>query len=240
MVYVGCAGWSIPRAQAHFFPEDGAHLQRYARVFPAVEVNSSFYRFHRPATYARWSASTPDAFRFAVKAHRDLTHVKRLRHPELLDEFLPAVMQLGAKLGVLLVQLPPSLAFERAIVERFLRELRDRFAGQVAIEPRHASWFVPEVDAMLQTYRVARVAADPSPAGDELVPGGWGDLRYVRLHGSPVRYRSSYPPTYLASLSRKLRRWESDGAQVWCIFNNTAEGAAIPNALTLWRFLQPS
>ena len=237
MVYVGCAGWSIPRTHAYLFPGNGAHLQRYARVFPAVEINSSFYRFHRSSTYVRWAASTPDGFRFAVKVHRNLTHFKRLRHPELLDEFLPAVMQLGTKLGVLLVQLPPSLAFEQPIVERFFQELRDRFAGQVAVEPRHASWFVPEVDAILQAYRIARVAADPSPVGD-LEPGGWSHLRYVRLHGSPIRYRSSYPPTYLASLFRKLRSWESEGAQVWCMFNNTAEGAAIPNALLLWRFFQ--
>ncbi len=237
MVYVGCAGWSIPRTHAHLFPENGAHLQRYARVFPAVEINSSFYRFHRPATYARWAASTPDGFRFAVKAHRNLTHFKRLRRPELLDEFLPGVMSLGTKLGPLLLQFPPSLKFERAIVEKFLRELRDRFAGQVVVEPRHASWFVPEVDAMLQAYRIARVAADPSPVGD-LEPGGWSHLRYVRLHGSPIRYRSSYSAAWLEAFSHALRRWEGEGAEVWCIFNNTAEGAAIPNALRLWRFLQ--
>src|SRR5688572_19432683 len=110
---IGCAGWSIPREHAAEFPVEGTHLQRYAQRFPAVEINSSFYRPHRPETYARWAASTPDGFRFAVKVPREITHTRRLREvDEPLERFLAEAGALGEKLGPLLVQLPPSLQFE--------------------------------------------------------------------------------------------------------------------------------
>ena len=239
MIYIGCAGWSIPWAHAHAFPAEGSHLERYAQVFPAVEINSSFYRHHLPRTYARWAASTPDHFRFAVKVHRSITHDKRLRQPELLDAFLPNVLELGEKLGVLLLQLPPGLAFDPDLIVAFLTALRERFQGHVACEPRNVSWFTEEAEALLHEFHVTRVAADPSPAPHGFEPGGWPGLTYVRLHGSPVIYRSSYDQAFLVSLAERLRGWAGRGP-VWCIFNNTAEGAAIPNALSLLSSMQDS
>ena len=237
MIYIGCAGWSIPWQQAAAFPGEGTHLQRYARVLPAVEINTSFYRFHKPATYARWAASTPEHFRFAVKVHRSITHYKRLRQPHLLDDFLAGVMQLGEKLGPLLLQLPPSLAFEPNVAEPFFAYLREQFSGEVTCEPRHASWFTPEADALMQSYRVARAAVDPAPAEEGATPGGWPGLCYVRLHGSPEIYRSSYSPAFLEELADNLLHW-SQRAVTWCIFNNTASGAAIGNALTLLEMMR--
>ena len=236
MVYIGTAGWSIPWAHAHAFPAEGTHLERYARVFPAVEINSSFYRHHRPATYARWAASTPDHFRFAVKVHRSITHYKRLAQPDLLDEFLPPVLNLGEKLGALLLQLPPGLAFEEERIASFFAALRERYQGHVVCEPRNPSWFSPEAEGLLDEFHIARAAVDPAPAGGELRPGGWEGLRYVRLHGSPIIYRSSYSQAFLEELAQRLRVWADEGP-VWCIFNNTVEGAAIPNALTLLELL---
>ncbi|HHB90312.1 MAG TPA: DUF72 domain-containing protein [Anaerolineae bacterium] len=236
MIYIGCAGWSIPWAHAHLFPAEGTHLARYAQVFPAVEINSSFYRHHRPATYARWAASTPEGFRFAVKVHRTITHYKRLRQPELLDEFLPGVLELGEKLGTLLLQLPPGLAFDPDQAIAFFTALRERYQGYVVCEPRNASWFGEDADALLHEFHIARAVVDPSPVGEELIPGGWPGLTYVRLHGSPIIYRSPYEHDFLESLAGKLREWEANGP-VWCIFNNTVEGAAIPNALELMDLL---
>ncbi len=236
MIYVGSAGWSIPWQQAAAFPGEGTHLQRYARVLPAVEINTSFYRTHKPATYARWAASTPEHFRFAVKIHRSITHYKRLRQPELLDEFLAGVMQLGEKLGVLLVQLPPSLELETETAARFFEHLRRQFHGAVACEPRNASWFTPDADELLSAYRIARAAVDPAPVAAGATPGGWPGLCYVRLHGSPEIYRSTYTPAFLEELAENLTHW-SQRAATWCIFNNTAAGAAIANALTLHRML---
>src|SRR4051794_10397874 len=113
-VRIGTAGWSIPKAYAAPFPPSGSHLERYGAVFNAVEINSSFYRPHRIATYERWAATVPEDFRFAIKVPKSVTHERRLKDTgDLLDQFVSEVTGLGPKLGPLLVQLPPSLAFEQ-------------------------------------------------------------------------------------------------------------------------------
>ncbi len=155
-VRIGTAGWSIPAAHAALFPSGGSHLERYARVLPAVEIDSTFYRSHRTATYARWSASVPDGFRFSVKAPREITHRRRLLDTEpVLGTFLQEVRSLGAKLGPVLVQLPSSLAFEARNARAFFETLRRLHDGEVACEPRHVGWFVPEAEALLTELRIA-------------------------------------------------------------------------------------
>ena len=233
-VFIGCAGWSIPSQHASFFPAEGSHLERYARVLPAVEINSSFYRPHKPATYARWAASVPDDFRFAVKVPKAITHERRLTDcTDLLDRFIGEVRELGDRLGPLLVQLPPSFVFQPKRIEAFLGLLRDRFEGSVVWEPRHPSWFLDQgPDEMLAGFRVARVAADP---GGE-PPGGWNGLIYHRLHGSPEIYHSDYAPDRLPTIGRMVAA-DASRAPVWCIFDNTALGAATHNACTIWERL---
>jgi len=234
-LYVGCAGWSIAKEHASLFPPEGSHLERYAARLPAVEINSSFYRPHRPATYARWSASVPDDFRFAVKVPREITHGRRLvGADDLLDRFLGEVGALGEKLGPLLVQLPPRLPFAADVAGAFFAAVRERFAGAVVCEPRHASWFTPAANRLLEDARVARVAADPAvvPAASE--PGGRGGLVYYRLHGSPQMYYSTYSDAYLDDLTDQLCAAPAT-APVWCIFDNTARGAATANALDVLR-----
>src|SRR3954470_11987598 len=115
-IRIGTAAWSIPREHAAPFPVAGSHLERYAAVLNAVEINSSFYRPHRTATYERWAASVPEDFHFAVKIPKAITHERRLADvDDLLDRFLSEVSGLGPKLGPLLVQLPPSLSFQYGI-----------------------------------------------------------------------------------------------------------------------------
>lgn len=232
-VHVGCAGWSIPRQYAAHFPADGTHLERYAQRLPAVEINSSFYRPHRPATYARWAASVPASFQFAVKVPREITHTHRLRDvADVLDRFLCEAKALGNKLGPLLVQLPPSLRFDRVVAEAFFTVLRARFSGSVVCEPRHASWFSAEAEALLVTAQVARVAADPALLPVAAQPGGWSGLVYYRLHGSPEMYTSAYTAAELDTLAQTLHA-AAQPAPTWCIFDNTALGAATANALDL-------
>ena len=239
-VRTGCAGWSLPRDSWPQFPDSGTHLQRYAARLAAAEINSSFYRPHQPATYARWAAGVPADFRFSVKLPKTITHEKRLRDcGGLLDAFLAQTAGLGHKLGCLLVQLPPSLAFDGAAAPSFFRTLRRQHAGPVALEPRHASWFTPEVGAMLQTWRIGRVLADPVLHTAGQAPGGWPGLVYVRLHGSPRMYYSSYGPPTLQALALKLQESVGSGAEAWCIFDNTASGAAVSNALALQALLRP-
>jgi uncharacterized protein YecE (DUF72 family) len=238
--YVGCAGWSLPLKDQPRFPAEGTHLQRYAGVFSAAEINSSFYRPHRPSTYARWADAVPDGFRFSVKLPRDITHTAKLVGAEdTLDRFLGEASALGPKLGCLLVQLPPSLAFDEETAGPFFRALRERNDGAVACEPRHPSWFAAPADALLSACRVARVAADPARVPEAAEPGGWPELVYWRLHGSPRIYYSEYEPAYLDALAHSLRDAALRGAAAWCIFDNTASGAATSNALDLLNRLQP-
>ena len=138
---------------------------------------------------------------------------------------------LGPKLAIILVQLPPSLAFDAAVAAGFFAELRRLWSGDVACEPRHSSWFGPEAEALLIAERVARVAADPAKVPGAAVPGGWGELAYFRLHGSPVPYRSSYDDGRLEAYTSAIRASGAD--RVWCIFDNTASSAAAGDALRL-------
>lgn len=232
--YLGCAGWSLPRGVQPHFAAEGSHLQRYASRLTAVEINSSFYRPHGRATYERWAASVPPGFRFSVKLPRAITHDCRLADAQvLLEEFLAQASGLGDRLGCLLVQLPPSLQFELPIAQPFFEALRRRHGGMVALEPRHASWYTPAVDAWLAQRQVARVLADPVRHEGGQLPGGWPDRIYLRLHGSPRMYYSSYAPGLLQALARRIAQALREGREVWCIFDNTAGSAAAHNAVDL-------
>jgi uncharacterized protein YecE (DUF72 family) len=233
-IRVGCAGWSLRKEHAGEFPTEGTHLTRYAGRFPAVEINSSFYRPHKPTTYAKWAESVPEDFRFAVKVPKEVTHACRLVDAEdVLDRFLPEATALGEKLGPLLVQLPPSLSFKVDVAEAFFAALRERFDGHVVLEPRHPTWFEGTAERLAAEFRVARVAADPPVVDGASEPGGWDGLVYYRLHGSPKVYYSAYPAEYLERLSKRLAG-AAQSAAVWCIFDNTAEGAATADALDMY------
>jgi uncharacterized protein YecE (DUF72 family) len=231
---IGTAGWSIALAQADAFPAEGAGLERYAARFDCSEINSTFHRPHRASTYERWAASVPEGFRFCAKLPKTITHERRLVDAEpLLAAFLAEVQPLADKLAVLLVQLPPSLAFDRGVAERFLLALTGATDLRIVCEPRHPSWFDAEAEALLVERQVARVAADPAKVPAAAVPGGWRGLSYFRLHGSPVPYRSSYAPEALQAYADMMKTDLQAGREVWCIFDNTASSAATGNALTL-------
>lgn len=234
-VYLGCAGWALSSEAKPFFPEAGTHLERFARVFSAVEINSSFYRPHRLETWRRWAASTPPDFRFTAKVPKEITHVLRLRGAEkALEKFLGEAAGLGEKLGALLVQLPASAAFGPAVAEAFLGGFRARFAGRIAWEARHPSWFGPEALELLTRQGIASVAGDPAVVPAAGVPGGSAEFGYFRLHGSPRLYYSEYPEAFLQAVAARILSFRGD---VYCIFDNTAAGAAIPNALRLHALL---
>lgn len=231
---IGTAGWSIPNEHRDRFRPGASHLERYASRFTTAEINSSFYRPHRPSTYARWAATVPDGFRFAVKLPKAITHERRLAGvTDLLERFLAEAGALGEKLGPLLVQLPPSLSFQPQEASAFFTVLRERFEGDVVCEPRHRGWFVPEVDRELARFRVARVAADPAPVPGAGEPGGWPELAYYRLHGSPRIYYSPCSPERLDEVAARLSAHGSRATSAWCIFDNTASGAACADALAL-------
>jgi len=235
-VLIGTAGWSLPRAQQARFPGEGSHLERYARVLPAAEINSTFYRPHRRSTFERWAQSVPRGFRFSVKLPRTITHELRLvKAAAAVDTFLDELAPIRAQVGCLLVQLPPSLEFQARTASAFFRALRARFAAGIATEPRHATWFTPAADEVLSRSKVARVAADPARAIGGGEPGGWDGLAYFRLHGSPRVYYSSYEEDFLADLARRVR---DAPKPCWVVFDNTTLGAGTANALRLAELLR--
>ena len=237
-LYVGCAGWAIPREFSSEFPGRASHLERYAQVLRCAEINSSFYRPHRTSTWDRWANTVPLGFRFSVKAPRTMTHGGALFCSDGdLTRFLDQALLLGARLGPILFQTPPKLGYEHSVVRKFFSSLRAIYPGQVVIEPRNPSWFSADVDCLLSEFNVARVAADPSPTPEGESPGGSRTLSYYRLHGSPRKYYSSYSEEELARLALSLLSLSHHG-DVWCVFDNTGSGAATGNALRLSRLLE--
>lgn len=231
-IRVGCAGWSIGTPQRCLFDDGASMLARYATRFDVAEINSSFYRPHRRETWRRWAASVPAGFRFSAKLPRTISHELGLRGAgPALDQFLAEAGGLGRKLGALLLQLPPTLAFDARSASAFVRMLRRRTDIAVACEPRHASWFDARADALLQRHAIARVAADPARVAEAARPGGDTGLRYWRWHGSPRIYYSRYEDAALASLAGAIAA--APGRNAWVIFDNTAHGHAVTDALRL-------
>jgi uncharacterized protein YecE (DUF72 family) len=232
-IHIGTAGWSIPRQYADRFPAEGPSLERYSARLTAAEINSSFHRPHRPATWERWRDSVPGGFRFSVKLPKEITHQRKLVDiAEPLDDFATQVRLLGDKLAVLLVQLPPKLEFDPAVAAAFFTALARHSPAPVACEPRHPSWFEDRADALLARLSVARVAADPAIRPEAAVPGGWTGLAYWRLHGSPAMYRSAYGDR-VRGYADALKGAAAAGREAWCIFDNTASSAAMGDALAL-------
>lgn len=238
-VLIGTAGWSVVKRFGASFADEGTHLQRYAATLNAAEINSSFYRHHRPQTYEKWAASVPEDFRFAVKLPKALTHAGGLKPREpALARAIDEASGLGERLGAFLIQLPPKLEFEPRAAERLFAALRRRTATDLVCEPRHPSWASRGARQLLRSHRVARVAADPAPWPGADQPAGSKEVAYFRWHGSPRMYWSNYGRIRLERLFQRVTAAAQPGRCVWCIFDNTAAGHALGNAIWLnrrWR-----
>lgn len=224
---IGTAGWSVERGLSGF-AQEGSALERYASVFSAVEVNSSFYRRHQRSTWQRWHDAVPEGFRFSVKLLRTATHELGLvGADEAIARFFEDVAPLRDKLGAVLVQLPPKLEFNAGVAGAFFAALRRHSDVLVYLEPRHVSWV--DGDALLAEFDVGRVLADPQK--EELQAAALtAGARYVRLHGSPKIYYSAYSEE---TLSHYAELMAAAPEPVWCIFDNTASGAALRDAVQL-------
>ena len=207
-------------------------LGYYAGRFDTVELNSAFYRLPSVAAYEGWRAQVSSRFRFAVKASRFLTHMKKLKDPEEpLDRFFSRARSLGPHLGPVLYQLPPGWKLDRARLEYFLRSV-PRDVPQV-IEFRDPTWYAPEVYALLERHRVSLCLHDmPGSATGRLRVG---PCVYVRFHGASGRYDGSYPDEHLANWADWLQQQARAGADVYAYFNNDVGGHAPRNALVLRR-----
>jgi uncharacterized protein YecE (DUF72 family) len=238
-VLVGTSGWQYRDWRGGLYPDglpQRRWLEHYATQYRTVENNSSFYRLPSPETFAGWRARTPDDFVMAVKASRYLTHVRKLRDPaEPVARLLGAAAGLGPKLGPILVQLPPTLTAEPALLDGSLREFRairlpgDHGPVRIAVEPRHESWWTEDVKEILAAHDAALCWADrlDRPVTPLWRTAGWGFLRFHEGTADPWPYYAK--DTLRAWVDRLRQTWPGD-ADVYVYFNNDPGGAAVANS----------
>jgi uncharacterized protein YecE (DUF72 family) len=218
-LWVGTSGYSYKEWKGSFYPEKlpaSRMLAYYAERLPAVEINNTFYRLPKPSVLESWASQVPAAFRFAVKASRRITHMKRL--VDAGDEtgfLLRSVESLGERLGALLFQLPPTLRLDLPRLERFVELLP---AGTpAAFEFRHASWREPAVRDLLRARGFAWCDADMDEEPAAELAGG--ERGYLRLR------RSDYSDADLADWALRVR---SRGWSQACVFFKHEDAGAGP------------
>ncbi len=232
--YIGTSGWSYKHWKGDFYPPDlpqNRWLGYLAATFDTVEINATFYREPRVSTFQKWHDKTPDHFLFSIKANRFITHVKRLKDvQDSLKRFYHVITPLKGKIGCLLFQLPPSLHYDGEVIDRFLDQLD--LSWRTTIEVRHASFLTERFYRSLRERNIAFCWSDTAgryPYAEEVT----ADFLYVRLHGSPVLYRSAYSEDFLRDFARKIK---TIGQDAFIYFDNDAEGHAPKNALVLKKF----
>ncbi len=234
-VHIGTSGWSYAHWDGVLYPPGlpTAHrLDHYAREFRTVELNASYYRWPADAAFANWRRRLPATFILSVKAPRALTHAKRLYAPESwLARIARGLTRLGSRAGVLLVQLPPSAAFDRARLAYFLQCVP--VGMRVAMEFRHPSWHQDTTFGLLQEHGAAYCVM--SGANLPCILRATAGFVYVRLHGPDHHhmYAGSYGDDELRWWSDRIGEWQAMGRDVFVYFNNDGSGNAVRNARTL-------
>lgn len=240
-VRIGMSGWSYDHwAGVLYSPKlpPAQRLRRYVEEFDTVELNASFYRWPKDSTFLKWRTELPDGFAMSVKAHRGLSHYRRLNAPEpWIERFERCWQLLDGRRGAVLVQLHPEQARDDGRLDAFLAAVPSHI--RIAMELRHASWDDPAVYTLLEKHRAAYVVT--SGAGMRCVPIATSDLVYVRMHGpaSDDLYTGSYPRHALEEWAARIAKWDSESRDVLLYFNNDLHGNAVRNGRVL-RDMLPS
>ncbi|MGP2437440.1 DUF72 domain-containing protein [Streptomyces sp. JW3] len=235
-LFVGTSGWQYRDWRGVLYPAGlpvRRWLEEYAAGFASVEVNNAFYRLPARETFEAWRDRVPADFVVAVKASRFLTHVKRLREPaEPVHRLMSRAAGLGDRLGPVLLQLPPTLRADPALLNACLA--RFPAGTRVAVEPRHASWWTPEVRAVLRARGAALCWADvrSRPATPLWRTADWG---YVRFHQGRARAWPRYGRRALATWAHRIAETWPPDADVYAYFNNDPHAAAVHDAVTFAR-----
>ncbi|WP_353195694.1 DUF72 domain-containing protein [Parapedobacter defluvii] len=237
-IYIGTSGWHYKHWKGIFYPEnlrDNDQLPFYAKQFHTVEINNSFYRQPSEGAFKTWKDRVPADFRFAVKANRYITHLKKLHEvTAYTNSFIQLATQLGKKLGPFLFQLPPSWKLNLTRLSDFTGALPKGY--RYVFEFRNPEWYVPEVYEILHAHNCAfciyELAGHQSPV--EIT----ADFAYVRLHGPGGKYQGKYSDTALREWAGQCRTWQQNGKDVFFYFDNDERAYAVDNANTLAMFLQ--
>ena len=236
---IGTSGWSYDHWEHVLYPPGMPGRDRlgaYTARFDTVELNASFYRWPREATFASWRRRLPEGFSLSVKAPRGLTHAKRLYDPDVwIERIARGWHELGDRRAVLLVQLPPNLERDDARLDYFLSALPDWI--RVAVELRHPSWNHDDVFALLERHGASYCVM--SGAGLPCILRATSLVVYLRLHGPDhdSLYGGSYSDQDLSWWADRIREWEASAHEVFVYFNNDRGGHAVRNAETLRRML---
>ncbi len=236
--YVGTSGWNYDHWKGNFYPNKhpkSKWLEYYCTLFSTVELNATFYRQMKPKTFENWYTRTPPGFLWAVKASRFITHIKRLKGvKEAVERFITSVNLLKEKLGPILIQLPPSLAFDEDTFEEFCSYLpEDRL---YTLEARNEAWTKESALTSLEKHNIAWCISDTAgryPYLEALT----ADFVYIRLHGSKRLYASEYTEEELLSWAEKIRSWKRT---TYVYFDNDFMGYAPKNAMRLKQILAGS
>ena len=262
-IWVGISGWTYPAWRGSFYPAglpQRRELEHASRQMSSIEINGSFYSLQRPTSYQHWAAQTPEDFVFSVKGGRFITHMKKLAGVDtaLSNFFASGMLALGAKLGPILWQLPPTLPYHRERLEAFFRVLPrtttqaaalasghdERMDGRAwtvtdaerpvrhALEVRHPSYCDPSFLALLRQFEIAVVIADTAGKWP-LFEAVTTDFAYVRLHGDEELYVSGYSDAALDTWAQRIRAWAEESRDVFVYFDNDVKVRAPFDAMAL-------
>ncbi|MER6012835.1 DUF72 domain-containing protein [Streptomyces bluensis] len=230
-LFVGTSGWQYKDWRDVLYPAGvptRLWLEEYAARFATVELNNAFYRLPSRENFESWRDRIPLDFVVAVKASRFLTHIKRLKDPEEpVHRLMSHATGLGDRLGPVLLQLPPTLRADPGLLDACLACFPS--GTRVAVEPRHDSWWTPEVREALQKRGAALCWADvrAQPVTPLWRTTDWG---YVRFHEGRARQWPRYGRRSLETwVDRVATTWSHDD-DVYAYFNNDPNGAAVEDA----------
>ncbi len=236
--YIGTSGWQYPDFSARFYPQDLAkvdQLSYYARQFPSVEVNNTFYHLPKMKTVENWVAKVPEGFVFAVKASRYITHMKNLLDPdESLPKFFERIAGFGAYCGPILFQLPPNWDLDLERLVNFLPHLPKEH--RYTFELRNKTWLTEKVYILLRQYGIALCLYEINYHQSPILTTA--DFVYIRLHGPGRAYADPYAPLELERWAVRINQWLNDGKDVYCYFDNTLNGYAWANAQSLLKLIK--
>ncbi|MBI3910117.1 MAG: DUF72 domain-containing protein [Armatimonadetes bacterium] len=254
MIRIGTSGFSYEDWRGHFYPPDLPKrdmLPYYARFFPTVEINATYYSLPSPFTFMQMARKVPEGFDFVVKAHKTMTHAGEYV-PEAFEGFRRAVSPLTERnmLGCVLAQFPWSFRYAPENLA-YLRQLRDGLADlPTVVEFRNRAWVRDETFATLRDLGLGFCCVD-EPRLKGLMPpvcAATSPLGYIRFHGRNAakwwqheqayeRYDYLYSEAELAEWVPKIRALEAQVKRVYLFFNNHYEGKAGQNARMLARLL---
>jgi len=234
-VFIGTSGYSYDHwSNGVFYPPrlpKSKWLEYYSEHFQTVELNVTFYRLPQEKVFTGWCEKTPDAFRFAVKGSRYITHIKRLANlGDSLETLAKRLKLLKEKCSVVLWQLPPSMKIDLKRFDQFCRQAEKTICKRQAFEFRNESWFTDEVYDILFKHNFSLCLADAPQDIHEPITA---DYVYVRRHGPSGLYEGNYTKKHLGRDTKNVLKWLKDGKDVYIYFNNDVKGYAVKNAKTL-------